>query len=114
MKLKPHATRCENLRKGDTAYRYGGEELLIVLPEQSLQSATVAAERLRRGVEDLAISHEAKTPSGVVTISVGVAALAPGEGKSLEELLKEADDALYAAKKTGRNRVMSHLASPGV
>ena len=42
----------ENLRKGDAAYRYGGEELLIVLPEQSLQAASIVAEWLRRGVRD--------------------------------------------------------------
>ena len=47
----------ENLRKGDAAYRYGGEELLIVLSEQSLQSASVVAERLQRSEEELTISH---------------------------------------------------------
>ena len=61
----------ENLRAGDTAYRYGGEEFLTILPEQTLESAAPAAERLRRSVEDLAITHEARTPPGVVTISVG-------------------------------------------
>ncbi len=94
-----------NLRAGDTAYRYGGEEFLIILPEQTLEDAATSAERLRRGVEDLAIPHEGKKPPGVVTVSVGVAALAPGDEKSSEELLKEADDALYAAKKSGRNRI---------
>jgi two-component system cell cycle response regulator len=97
----------ENLRPGDMAYRYGGEEFLIVLPAQDLRSATVVAERLRRRVEDLAILHEVRTPPGAVTISVGLAALSPGERKPVEELLKEADDALYGAKKAGRNRAMS-------
>jgi two-component system cell cycle response regulator len=97
----------ENLRPGDMAYRYGGEEFLIVLPAQDLRSATVAAERLRRRVEDLAILHEVRTPPGAVTISVGLAALSPGESKPVEELLKEADDALYGAKEAGRNRAMS-------
>ena len=97
----------ENLRKGDAAYRYGGEELLIVLPEQSLHLGSLVAERLRRSVEELAIAHETKMrPPQVVTISLGLAALSPGEKKSFEELLKEADDALYGAKEAGRNRVV--------
>lgn len=101
----------QSLRKGDSAYRYGGEEFLILLPEQTLESAGAAAERLRRGVEELALPHEAKTPPGVVTVSVGLAALSPGEKKSFEELLKEADEALYAAKEAGRNRVVPHDAT---
>jgi two-component system, cell cycle response regulator len=97
-----------NLRAGDTAYRYGGEEFLTILPEQTLASATPAAERLRRSVEGLAITHETRTPPGVVTISVGLATFSRGEKRSFEELLKEADDALYAAKEAGRNRIMVH------
>ncbi len=95
-----------NLRAGDTAYRYGGEEYHLIQPEQSLESATVAAERLRLGVEDLRIPHQAKTPPGIVTISAGLAALPSGEKKLAKDLLKEADDALYGAKGAGRNRVM--------
>ncbi len=90
------------------SYRYGGEEFLIILPEQSMESATVAAERLRRSVEDLRITHEAKTPPGMVTISVGLAALPSGEDKPPDDVLKEADAALYGAKEAGRNRVMTH------
>lgn len=97
-----------NLRAGDTAYRYGGEEFLTILPEQTLESTTLAAERLRRSVEGLAITHETRTPPGVVTISVGLATFSQGEKRSFEELLKEADDALYAAKEAGRNRIMVH------
>lgn len=97
-----------NLRTGDSAYRYGGEEFLVILPEQSLESASIAAERLRRDIEDLAITHEAKTPPGVVTISLGLAVLQPGEKKPAETLLKEADAALYKAKEVGRNRVVVH------
>jgi two-component system cell cycle response regulator len=95
----------ENLRTGDTAYRYGGEEFLIILPEQTLESGSVAAERLRRSVEELALPHEAKMPPERITISLGLAVLRPGEKKSAEELIKEADTALYRAKGSGRNRV---------
>jgi two-component system, cell cycle response regulator len=95
----------ENLRTGDTAYRYGGEEFLIILPEQTLEFGSVAAERPRRSVEELALPHEAKTPPEIITISLGLAVLRPGEKKSAEELMKEADTALYRAKGSGRNRV---------
>jgi two-component system cell cycle response regulator len=100
----------EHLRGGDIAYRYGGEEFLIVLPEQSLESGVSIADRLRRAVEDLGMSHE-RNPPGVVTISLGVAALSAGEPKSADELLKEADEALYRAKESGRNCVVSYEVS---
>ncbi len=102
-----------SLRKGDAAYRYGGEEFLILLPEQTLESTKVAAERLRRGVEDLAIPHEAKTPPGVVTISLGLALLSSGEEKPTEKLLREADTALYKAKEAGRNTVVVYNGPSG-
>lgn len=98
-----------NLRAGDVAYRYGGDEFLIMVLEQSLESAAVVAERLRRGVEVLAIPHEARNPPGIVTVSVGLAALIPGEKKPIEDLLKEADAALYGAKEAGRNRVEVYM-----
>jgi len=94
-----------NRRGGDTAYRYGGEEFLIVLPEQSLRSAASTADNLRKTIERLQIPHEANTPAKLVTISAGVAALASGDSKSTRELLGQADAALYRAKKAGRNRV---------
>ena len=94
----------ETFRTGDTSYRYGGEEFLAILPEQTLESATVAAERLRSAVENLAIPHEG-SPHGVVTVSCGLADLSPGEGKTIDELLKEADTALYEAKERGKNNV---------
>ena len=92
---------------GDTAYRYGGEEFLIVLPEQSLRSAASTADNLRKTVEGLRIPHEANAPTKLVTISAGVAALPRGDSKSTGELLDQADAALYRAKEAGRNRVAS-------
>jgi two-component system cell cycle response regulator len=100
----------ENLREGDIAYRYGGEEFLMILPEQSLESGVSIADRLRRAVEDLRIPHE-KNPPGVVTISLGVAGLPAGEPKSADALIKEADEALYRAKESGRNRVVTYEVS---
>ena len=99
-------TLVKHSRSGDKVYRYGGEEFLIVMPEQKLESATIAADLVRQEIEGLAIPHDAKEPPGVITISAGVATLLPKESTSTDELLKEADKALYSAKGSGRNRVM--------
>ena len=96
-------------RSGDTAYRYGGEEFLIILPEQSLETSAKVAGRLRWAVEELRIPHEAKGSSGVITLSLGLSILEPGTDKSPEALLEEADEALYQAKGNGRNRVFTYL-----
>jgi two-component system chemotaxis response regulator CheY len=104
-------TIADHCRSGDTAYRYGGEEFLIILPEQSQEAAAIAG-RLRRAVEDLRIPHEAKDPPGIVTISAGVATLSAGANKSADDLLEEADTALYRAKQSGRNRVASYDGTP--
>ena len=92
-------------RQGDTVYRYGGEEFLLVLPEQNAESAAVALERLRSKVEELAIPNPAVGEGGVLTISVGISAFVPGSGAGSEALLGLADAALYRAKAEGRNRV---------
>ena len=92
-------------RAGDTVYRYGGEEFMLILPEQTLATATLVMERLRQAVEGLAIPHRTHRASDVVTISAGLAMLLPGESKSIDTVLQEADAALYRAKEGGRNRV---------
>jgi two-component system cell cycle response regulator len=98
----------EECRLGDSAYRYGGEEFLVLLPQQGLRGGMVFAERLRRAVHDLGLVHEGNQPSGVVTFSIGVAALSEAvEGTSSEELLNAADRALYEAKARGRNMVVA-------
>ena len=88
----------------DVLARYGGEEFACLLPDTPLRKARVIAERMRAVVEALAIAHPA-SPEGVVTISVGVASLVPGDAASVEQLVQAADRALYAAKSGGRNRV---------
>ena len=90
------------LRESDMAYRYGGEELLVVLPA-SVRRVAAAAERIRKAVEDAAIPHPGRPgQETVVTLSVGVA---PGEG-DVEAFLLAADSALYRAKSQGRNRMV--------
>lgn len=102
---------AQHCRCDDLAYRYGGEEFLLLLPEQSPDGAVAAVERLRRAVEGLAIAHDNQAPPGVVTISAGVAALLPGEAKTADDLLREADAALYRAKEQGRNQVALYAAA---
>jgi two-component system cell cycle response regulator len=91
-------------REGDEVYRYGGEEFLCVFPEQSLATGILAVQRMRIGLEQLAIPH-AGSPGAVLTFSAGLAMLQPGHPKSTSQVLKEADDALYRAKQLGRNRI---------
>jgi diguanylate cyclase (GGDEF)-like protein len=94
----------DRVRVGDRAYRYGGEELLLILPEQDLDKAQAVAERHRANVEGVALLHPENPPHRVVTFSAGVAAAQRGE--TPDEVLKRADEALYAAKRAGRNRVV--------
>jgi diguanylate cyclase (GGDEF)-like protein len=89
-------------------YRYGGEEILCILPEQNLATGFIAAERIRKAVEELRIPHPDAAAEAVVTISVGVASRPAHDARSIEQLLQNADDALYLAKQQGRNRVRSH------
>jgi diguanylate cyclase (GGDEF)-like protein len=92
------------LRSGDSLYRFGGEEFLCIFTEQTLESGLQAVERMRAGVEDLAIPHSV-SPNGFLTCSGGVAILDADRRRSASQVLKEADEALYRAKRLGRNRV---------
>jgi diguanylate cyclase (GGDEF)-like protein len=103
--LRTVAAQLRNqVRGGDALYRYGGEEFLCIFPEQSLATGTIAVERMRRAIEQLARPH-AESPFGVLTISGGLAMMDPEQARSAAEVLKETDDALYRAKQLGRNRV---------
>ena len=94
-------------RTGDVAYRYGGEEFLIVLPAQSLPEATVVLERIRASVQALAIPHRTSRAGQVVTISVGISAWEHEQLDTPAAVLARADAALYQSKASGRNRVAS-------
>jgi diguanylate cyclase (GGDEF)-like protein len=94
------------VRAGERAYRYGGEEFLLLLPDCNLEAASNSARRISRAASDLAIPHEARpTEPPVLTLSGGVAWWTPGSPWSAFELLKQADQALFQAKSAGRNRV---------
>ena len=92
-------------RPGDLVYRYGGEEMTILLPGTTLGDARGLAERLRRAVAELAIEHDNRPDPHIVTVSIGVAECDPCAGESSRALVDSANRALGAAKQLGRNRV---------
>jgi two-component system chemotaxis family response regulator WspR len=94
-------------RVSDLVARYGGEEFVVVLPNTWLAGAADLAERIRAGVQDLAIVHGAAAERGVVTVSLGIACMVPSPGSGPGVLVEAADAALYRAKREGRNRVRS-------
>ncbi len=93
------------MRPADIAARYGGEEFAAILPDTSVEGALHIAEAFRKAVQDLALTHSG-SDSGVVTVSIGVAT-SEANSRSLtpENLIRLADQALYSAKHSGRNRV---------
>lgn len=88
----------ENLRKIDSLVRWGGEEFMIIAPETDLEGAKILAERIRKKVESYKFD-KIKT----ITISLGLALFEKDDTEN--SVIKRADDALYNAKKRGRNRV---------
>ena len=107
--LQDFAIRIRKSIRGiDLACRYGGEEFVVVMPETDMAVATMVAERLRRRIagEPFAIQKGARTIE--VTISIGIAALGPNDDAAA--VIKRADQALYRAKRDGRNRVVPDAA----
>lgn len=92
-----------NLRRIDTVARVGGEEFVVLLPRTDEEEALGVAEKIRTIVEQTEFPGGTGQPEGMLTVSVGVASLRPGEDG--ESLLARADEALYEAKSKGRNRV---------
>lgn len=103
------ATIQRTLRPYDALCRYGGEEFVVVARDSSLRNAQILAERIRRNVE--AMRFNGPSTSASITVSVGVTAVRPdGDPTEAEALLQTIDEALYAAKHAGRNRV--HTGQP--
>jgi len=88
----------------DIAARYGGEEFLLALYDLGAEHVREIAEELRAGVQGLGIQHD-DSPSGLVTASIGVSIVSPRHGRSPEGAVQLADEALYAAKRGGRNEI---------
>jgi len=91
-------------RQTDVVARYGGEEFVVVLPQTDGKEAMIMAERLRESIEVMTIEHEGHAISR--TASIGVASLTEVKTEIAGDLLKQADQALYKAKESGRNRVV--------
>ena len=100
-------TLAESARRPfDIAARYGGEEFVIVLFDPPVAHAEDMAQEMRRAIEDLGILHRGSRVSRFLTVSVGTAIAVPAEGRRSAGLLQLADEALYEAKESGRNRII--------
>lgn len=97
----------ENFRKTDFVFRYGGEEIVILLTETPLDKAVIPIERLRKAIEEYPFCYDCNNMK--ITVSIGV----EGFNENIEtpdDMLNNADKALYLAKERGRNQVISSLA----
>jgi len=108
--LKEFAARINaNVRGIDLACRYGGEEFVVAMPDTDMAFAYNIAERLRQSIETTPVKISRAPGELKITISIGIAK-SEGEGDSAEKLLHRADQALYRAKRTGRNKVVADAA----
>ncbi len=99
-------TFVDSIKGQDTAARYGGEEFSIILPRTKLVNALTLAEQIRRAIADkVIVNRRTGDKLGEVTLSVGVSSYRPDE--PAENLIRRADEALYSAKRSGRNKVIS-------
>jgi diguanylate cyclase (GGDEF)-like protein len=93
------------VRQSDTLARWGGEEFIVICPETNQRDACMLAERIRKSVAGHPFPNAAQQPLGIVSLSIGVASRSNGT-ESSEKLLRFADDAMYCAKDSGRNRAI--------
>lgn len=94
-------------RSGDVAARYGGEEFCLILPNTNLTEVMTIADKIQQSLADLALPHEKSTLNQLVTLSIGVFACIPPKDTSAETFISCADQALYASKANGRNKISS-------
>jgi diguanylate cyclase (GGDEF)-like protein len=105
--LKKLATALDDnlMREGDCVCRYGGEEFAVILPGADEKQCLKVARRLHDAIAELNIRHpDSPHPKGLLTISIGAASLMPMPQRNPQDLIKQADDALYRAKHAGRDR----------
>ncbi len=93
-------------RSSDLAARYGGEEFAVILPQTDAKGALMVAQNLNKCIENLRLEHKSSKIADYVTLSVGASSIIPNKDISFEDLLQKADEALYDAKDTGRNKAI--------
>lgn len=94
-------------RPSDIVTRYGGEEFVCILPSTGLEGSNLKAEQIRKAVLALGLPHSSSPTLTIVTVSLGVATLFADKALTTESLIKDADNQLYLAKRSGRNQVCS-------
>jgi diguanylate cyclase (GGDEF)-like protein len=95
----------QSIREEDVAARYGGEEFIVLYPNTPKEGGAIAAEKIRSAIQNQVFPREQNQPLGDLTISGGVACF-PYDGRSSAELISASDEALYRAKRSGRNRLV--------
>ncbi|MGK7918590.1 MAG: diguanylate cyclase [Trichodesmium sp.] len=93
-------------RPRDMVARYGGEEFVLILPNTQHEGAIAISEQIQQRIRELAITHESSEVSAIVSLSLGIASVIPATESSPQELINMADQALYQAKKQGRDRAV--------
>ncbi|MBN1959285.1 MAG: GGDEF domain-containing protein [Desulfuromonadales bacterium] len=93
-------------RPADMVSRYGGEEFLVVLPDTPIQGAQALAEKMRQAVMNMSIINSGSSVEGLLSISCGVACVTEHKKQPFDQLVSDADKALYQAKSQGRNKVV--------
>jgi diguanylate cyclase (GGDEF)-like protein len=101
-------------RPSDLVARYGGEEFVVIASATDATGAAFMAERLRSRIEEMCIPHAASTYGSCVTVSIGVATIVPTFENSMETLIASADEALYQAKREGRNCLRAAMLNEAV
>lgn len=94
----------QNIRQSDILARWGGEEFIVLMPETNINEANILAERLREGITQIRVEHQAGATA--ITASFGVAQRAESNA-TLDALIESADNCLYQSKQNGRNRITS-------
>ncbi len=97
----------QNLRDSDFPSRYGGEEFICLLPSTDLIQASQAGEKIRKQLSSSKLSSKKMGMSLQITVSIGAATLNANEGEDIDSLIKRADDALYQAKRNGKNQLVN-------
>ncbi|MGB2925648.1 MAG: diguanylate cyclase [Limnothrix sp.] len=102
------------LRPMDLVARYGGEEFMVILPNTNIEQAQAIAQRILEKIRNLGIAHATSTVSQTVSLSLGLQDVMPAQSSSPESLIKHCDQALYFAKKQGRDRLSLYTEIPTI